>query len=249
MTWHVDPTDFGADVFVRFEQGGSGKNDDGVYQFPWMKLNIGAAKPVVKAGCCMAFTVFFFDWYRVHHGDKLQGYFQWIQTPKGISSVMNLQTAYLGWETAGFGAPLKDTTNELTKALNAWRRKVEDKTYAEFGFESVHSPQLPSLVGSLAEEVLRDYHTHGCVYKPLYLSNLSASHAIGAILDYTNSAFLLFDANHGLARFLNQAHLQQWLVEQAPHYQQEWGKISAFFVDTKKANAQWVRPARLTDLY
>jgi len=41
-----------------------------------MKLTFGKDEPVVKAGCCMAFTVFFFDWYQVHHGDNLHEYFQ-----------------------------------------------------------------------------------------------------------------------------------------------------------------------------
>jgi len=59
----------------------------------------------------------------------------------------------------------------------------------------------------------------------------------------------LFDANHGLARFSNQEHLQKWLAALTPDYQQEWGKISAFFIDTKKAKAQWIRPERLATLY
>jgi hypothetical protein len=214
MAWDVNPTDYGAHLYILFSQG-QNADREGIEEFPWMKSAIGGTTAVTKAGCCMAFTVFFFDWYRSCGGpDKLGGYFKWVQSVKGVTSIMNLQTKYLGWRTHGPGQALTQEGGGVAMVLGALRRKVENETYSSLGFASIDSPTFPSFLGSLASSVTKDFNGHGCVYKPVYLASLSGEgHAVGAILDYDNACHLFFDSNHGLAGFVNPRHMRAWLVK------------------------------------
>jgi hypothetical protein len=226
MAWQVDAADFGGTV-VNFSQGVH-PDLPATEQFPWMTVRFNMT-PVTTAGCCMALTVNFFEWYL--SGKDVEGYFAWLQTPGGISKVMNMQTKYLGWSTSFGGEPTR-TGNDVTRFLNAFRRKVEDDIYKSLKFTDVHSPMLPSRLGSLADEVTRDFSKHGRVFKPIYLAALSGTaHAIGAILDYGQSRHLFFDPNEGVAEFMKVPHMKTWLEGVEPEYKDNY---DAFFADTKK---------------
>lgn len=230
MTWVRLPSSEGSQTYIPFAQGAhSDKKEE--EQFPWSEVGF-KQDPLTKAGCCMAFTVYFFDWYRTNGERNLKGYFKWVRTVKGISSIMNLQTKYLGWST-GFGKEPTQSGNALTRALNGFRRKVEDQTYRQMNFRSVSSPNLPSSMGSLTAEVMQPIRgQEGCIYKPIYLASLTdGCHAIGAIIDRTGDNYLFFDSNHGLAYFQDAERMTTWLRKvQEQQYKEDY---TAFFCDAK----------------
>jgi len=226
MAWQVDAADFGATV-VNFSQGVHA-DKPATQQFPWMTVRFNIT-PLTVAGCCMALTVNFFEWYLA--GKETSGYFKWLQTPSGISKVINMQTKYLGWSTS-FGSAPTQTANGVGMFLNALRRKVENETYRSLKFVDVHSPIFPSFPSSLADEVTKDFSKHGRVFKPIYLASLSGNaHAIGAILDYNQSRYLFFDPNEGVAEFMSVPPMKTWLERVEPEYGESY---TAFFADTKK---------------
>jgi hypothetical protein len=193
-----------------------------------METSLFGKTPETKAGCCMAMTVFFFEWYWDQRGRNLLGYFKWLQTVKGISSVMNLQTKYLGWETRGLGRGLVNERTTWSTALSALRREVEDGTYKAFGFTKIDSPWFPSFPSSLAKKVMEDFTARGCVYKPIYLATTDKAHAIGAVLDYSAGRYSFFDSNHGLAQFTDPQEMKAWLEAVTDEY----GEWTAFYCDT-----------------
>ena len=227
MAWQVDASDYGGSI-INFSQGMHAAKP--TEQFPWMSMRFpnSDVAPVTAAGCCMALTVNLFDWYVSGH--PIADYFKWLQTPKGISTIINMQTEYLGWSTTYGAAPVK-TTSDIATFLNGLRRKVEDKIYRARGYISVNSPTFPSLPKSLASEVTEDYAKKGRVFKPIYLASLSGqAHAIGAVLDYNQSTYLFFDPNEGLADFPDAGKLKTWLKSVQPEYD---SAFAAFFADTK----------------
>ena len=229
MAWRVDAADHGAAV-TNFSQG-MHANKPATQQFPWMEMRFpnSDVAPLTAGGCCMALTVNLFEWYV--SGKDLSGYFKWLQTPGGISAIMNMQTKYLGWST-GFGVEPTKTTNAVETFLNAFRRKVENGIYKSLKFVDVKSAKFPSLPGSLADKVTEDFSREGRVFKPIYLASLSGqAHAIGAILDYKQSRFLFFDPNEGVAEFMSASSMKTWLKLVQPEYAEAY---TAFFADTKK---------------
>jgi hypothetical protein len=229
MAWRVDAADYGAAV-MNFSQG-MHANKPATQQFPWMEIRFPSSDvaPLTAAGCCMALTVNLFEWYA--SGKELSDYFKWLQTPGGISKIMNMQTKYLGWSTS-FGAEATKTVGAAEAALNAFRRKAENAIYKSLNYTSVSSPTFPSLPNSLASKVTEDFSREGRVFKPIYFASLSGqAHAIGAILDYAQSRFVFFDPNEGVAEFISAASMKTWLKLVQPEYAETY---SAFFADTKK---------------
>ena len=131
------------------------------------------------------------------------------------------------WTVIRIVAVVRDIARSQNDACRS-QKTVKGKVTWEM---SVVANPGPSFTSALPEMIMEDFSQQNRVFKPTYLASISGqAHAIGAILDYNNHAYLFFDPNEGVAEFNNPQHMSAWLQNVEP---EDSSQYTAFFTDTK----------------
>ncbi len=146
--------------------------------------------PFTEEGVCAALTC---HYMRMHAQGTDAGFFDWIKTPAGISSVMNDQLTYEGYRRGRIGTRLQETAApDFHGVMGGMLEEAgleHGLTSPDRGFETTE------FVSSISE--IDPQSDNSCLYKLINLDLGDSKHSVGAIIDSERGIYTFIDTNLG----------------------------------------------------
>jgi hypothetical protein len=175
------------------------------------KPHLGGAirrSPLTEEGVCASLTC---HYMRMHVQGREDGFFDWVRTPKGISSVMNDQLKYEGYRRRRLGIRLQETAAADFDGVMGGLLEDAGLSYEHSTVENFVSKDFVLSVSQYDPQLAAVR-----LYRVIHLKlDDDSRHVVGVVLDIEAGHFTFIDTNIGVFRTTSFERFQQTLFNVA----------------------------------